>query len=234
MLQLYGEGGESREESTTIKPAVMDGSTGIQSALGQSPDLRFACLQGDATSSKIPKPRKSRPSAEDPVSPIASGASAQLAETPQASAGSPPPAEEAGSDPAAGRKSENPAHGSATRPPSSSRAIGGNGLASGFEGEASFVSRESSLGSRSEGGKMEPRLAGWKEKRSRSHGGPRDHGEVVEKKGPEGEGAGAGKTFAGRMNNMLNAATHSLRPSSAKKEQSPSSRCVVLLGLVSS
>ena len=125
-----------------------------------------------------------------------------------------------GSHPAvSGHKDEGSLHGSTASQPSFTRAATAEELKGQQNGEG--TSRDSSFDGRSEG-RSEGRgdgkgLAGWREKLSRSRGGSRDLGDPLGKKGPEGEGAG--KRFAGRFMKELSAATHGLRPSSAKKER---------------
>jgi len=166
-----------------------------------------------------------------------SDASAHPVDAPQTLAGSPPPAEPvpwtskaADSKPEICQEEGEAALGSGTGQPSPSQAVGFKGSASYREGEGSSVSRESSLSSRGEGGKIEGRLAGWKEKLSGSYSGSKDHGDSWGRKLREEprkveEGEGSGRSFTGRMTNMLNAATHSLRPTSARKEKAEPTRC---------
>lgn len=167
-----------------------------------------------------------------------SDASAHHVDAPQTLARSPPPAEPlpstsskaADSKPGICQEEGEAAPGSGIGQPSPSQAVGARGSASQQQGEGSSISREPSLSSRGEGGKTEGRLAGWKEKLSGSHRGSKDHGDAWGRKLKEEprkaeEVEGAGRSFTGRMSNMLNAATHSLRPTSARREKTEPSRC---------
>jgi hypothetical protein len=211
----------------------------VSSVRSDIPRSRFLDFQGDAPSSKMLKPRRSRPSIEGTLSADSthgSDASANPVERPSVSANSQTPAEPAPwtsnaaeSKPNhSGQEEGKAALGLGTRQSSTLQALGSRGSGSQHKEEGSFVPRESPLSSRGEAGKPEGRLAGWKEKLSRTHKNAGDawgiNGGEETRKVEEGEGAG--RSFTGRMSNMLNAATHSLRPTSARKEPTRcGSRC---------